>query len=111
MIDASTTIQRISYETPHLEEHPAVATCIALGRILHGIGRRSRHLCDRRTVREEQDLDRNGQTSVQNNDHNQQNAGWLCIDGGDDGVSMYLKISTDTTRDGANSSWLERTSF
>jgi len=42
-------------------------------------------------MREEQDLDRNGQTSVQGNDDNQQNAGWLCIDGGDDRVSVGFK--------------------
>ena len=91
MIDVITTVQCISSETSHLEEHPAVAARVALGRILHRIGRRGRDLCNRRTMREEQDLDRNGQTSVQNNNHNQQNAGWLCIDGGDNWVSVVFK--------------------
>ena len=90
MIDASATVQCLSYETSHLEEHPAVATCVALGSILHGIGRRGRHLRDWRSMREEQDLDRNSQTSVQDNDDDQQNAGRLCIDGRDDWVSVFL---------------------
>jgi hypothetical protein len=41
-------------------------------------------------MREEQDLDRNSQTSVQDNDDDQQNAGRLCIDGRDDWVSVFL---------------------
>ena len=48
-------------------------------------------------MREEQNLDRNGQTSVQGNDNDQQNAGRLCIDGRDDGVSVVLEISIDST--------------
>lgn len=42
-------------------------------------------------MREEQDLDRNGQTGVQCNDNNQQDAGWLRVDGRDDWVSANWK--------------------
>jgi len=49
-------------------------------------------------VSEEQNLDRNGQTSVQGYDNDQQNAGRLCVDGRDDWVSVVFGISIDSTR-------------
>ena len=41
-------------------------------------------------MREEQNLDRNGQTGVQDNDDNQQDTGRLCIDGRNDWVSVFF---------------------
>jgi len=44
-------------------------------------------------VREEQDLDRDGQAGVQGHDDDEQDAGGLCVDGGDDGVSAKANVS------------------
>lgn len=106
------TLQYSAFHThTHLEEHPAVATRITLGSILHGIGRLGRHVRDRRTMREEQDLDRNSQTGVQCNDNDQQNAGWLCVDGRDDWVSVGFKRLVLVARKEKMSIRFQHTSF
>jgi len=56
-------------------------------------------------MREEQDLDRNGQTSMQNNNHDQQNAGWLCIDGGDNWVSVFFLELALVAHEDSKSNW------
>lgn len=71
------------------EHHPTLTTLITLWRILHRIGRRSRSIRNRATVSKEQDLNRDGQTGVQSDDDNEENAGGFCVDGGDDGVPVF----------------------
>ena len=39
-------------------------------------------------MREEQDLDRDGQAGVQSDDDDEEDAGGFCVDGRDDGVSV-----------------------
>lgn len=90
----SSSIYNKDYHTAHLvlktdnleEHHPTLTTLIALGRILHRIGGRGRGIRDRASMGEEQDLDGDGQTGVQSNDNDEENAGRLRVDGRDDGV-------------------------
>ena len=67
-------------ESAHLEEHLASCTRITLGSVLHRVGRLRRDVRNRAAVREEQNLDRNSQTSVQSNHDDEEDARWLCVD-------------------------------
>ena len=72
----------LSFARSHLlEEHPAtIATRITLRSILHRIIRLCRNVRDRAAMSEEQNLDRNGQASVQCDDDDKQDARGLRID-------------------------------
>ena len=68
-------------ESVHLEEHLATCARIALRGVLHRVGRLRRDVGNRAAVCEEQDLDRNGQASVQSNHDDEQDAGGLRVNG------------------------------
>lgn len=63
------------------EHHPSLAASIALGRVLHRVGRLSRSIGDGTSMREEEDLDRDGEAGVQSNNDDEKDARWLCVDG------------------------------
>ena len=65
----------------HLEEHLTRSTRITLGSILHRVGRLCRDIRNRAAVRKEQDLDRDSQASMQSDHYDEQDAGWLRVDG------------------------------
>lgn len=67
-------------ESAHLEEHLASCTRITLGSVLHRVGRLRRDVRNRAAVREEQNLDRDGQASVKGHDDDEQDAGGLRVD-------------------------------
>lgn len=63
-----------------LEEHSAtIATSITLRSVLHRVGRLCGNVGNRAAMSKEQDLDRNGQASVQSDDNDKQNARGLRI--------------------------------
>ena len=69
-------------ESVHLEEHPACCSiCISLGSVLHRVGRLRRDVRNRAAVGEEQNLDRDGQTGVQSDHDDEENAGGFRVDG------------------------------
>lgn len=71
-----------------LEEHLARSACIILRGVLHRVRGLRRDVRDGAAMREEQDLDRDGQAGVQSDDDDEEDAGGFCVDGRDDGVPM-----------------------
>jgi hypothetical protein len=71
----------IQIESTHLEEHSALTTSITLGSVLHRVGRLCRNIRNRASMREEQNLDRDGQAGVQSDNDDEQNARRLRVDG------------------------------
>lgn len=63
------------------EHHLSLAASITLGCVLHRVGRLSRGVRDGASMREEQNLDRDGKAGMQSNDDDEEDARWLCVDG------------------------------